>query len=212
MKASLGRAFRRHLIAGLIVIAPLTITAAVLWWLFQTTDSLLGRFLYPVIGRSVHGLGMIALLVLLVTVGWLAERTIGGRIIGAWNGLLERIPIARRIYGAVDNIIRTVFSPEARPFKEVVLVPYPTEGRWSLGFLAARAPEAVQEAGAEEFVTVFIPKAPNPATGFLVIVPRSMVKVVDMSVDQFFTFLLSAGSVAPAPAQDEAAVDEPTKA
>lgn len=196
MKSTLGRALRRHLIAGLIVIAPLTVTAAVLWWLFQTTDSLLGRFLYPVIGRSVHGLGMIALLALLIVVGWLAQRTIGSRIIGAWNALLERIPIARRIYGAANNIVRTVFSREARPFKEVVIVEYPAPGRWSLGFLAARAPESVQN-GPEEFVTVFIPTAPNPTSGFLVIVPRSFVRVIDMSVDQAFTFVISAGSVTP---------------
>lgn len=197
MKSSLGRALRRHLIAGLIVIAPLTITAAVLWWLFQTTDSLLGRFLYPVIGRSVHGLGMVALLLLLIVVGLLAERTIGSRIIGAWNATLERIPIARRIYGAANNIVRTMFSREARPFNEVVVVEYPSPGRWTLGFLAARAPEGVQQAGGEEFVTVFIPTAPNPTSGFLVIVPRSLTRILDMTVDQAFTFVLSAGSVTP---------------
>jgi len=205
MSALLGRALRRHLIAGLIVIAPLTVTAAVLWWLFETTDSLLGRFLYPVIGRSVHGLGMVALLALLIVVGWLAQRTIGSRIIGAWNALLERIPIARRIYSAANNIVRTVFSREARPFKEVVVVEYPAPGRWALGFLAARAPEAIQQSGAEEFVTVFIPTAPNPTSGFLVIVPRSLVRAVDMSVDQAFTFVLSAGSVAPLPGAVERA-------
>ncbi|MGH7466397.1 MAG: DUF502 domain-containing protein [Longimicrobiales bacterium] len=193
----LVRAFKRHLIAGLIVITPVTVTGAVLWWVFQRVDGLLGRFLYPALGMRVPGLGLVALILLLLGIGWVAERALGSRIVHWWHGLLERIPVARRVYSAANRIIRTVLSQQERPFSEVVMLEYPGPGRWSIGFIAARAPDAVQQ-GTDERVSVFIPNTPNVATGRLVIVARSMVRPIDLTVDQVFTFALSAGSVTPA--------------
>ena len=201
-RTSLGRRFRRHLIAGLIVIAPITATVFVLWWIFQLLDGLLGRFLYPTLSRwapwidRLPGLGLIALIALLVIVGWLAERTIGSRIVASWHALLERFPLTRRIYGAAHSIVRTVFGQEKRPFNKVVLVEFPAEGRWSIGFLAASAPAMVQE-HVPGSVSVFVPTTPNPTTGYLIMVTRDKVVELDMTIDQAFTMILSAGAVTP---------------
>ena len=200
-RKSFARALRRHLIAGLIVIVPATVTGFVLWWIFQRVDNLLGRFLYPVLGRAaIPGLGIITLLLLLLLVGWAAERAIGSRALAWWNGLLERIPVARRIYGAADRIMRTVFSEQEKPFSAVVLFEYPTPGYWTMGLLAARAPDAAQLVG-QDLVTVFVPRTPNPTSGSLVMVPRSAVRPLEMTIDEAFTFVLSAGSVTPSSEQ-----------
>jgi len=194
------RVIRRRLIAGLVVIAPVTATGIVLVWIFQVLDGLLGRFLYPALSRVVPwinllpGLGLIALVLILIVVGWLAERAIGSRVLGWWDNLLERIPITRRIYSATNRIVRTMFGRESRPFKEVVLIECPSPGRWSLGFLAAAAPAAIRE-HVPDSVSVFIPSTPNPTTGWLAIVPRSTVRVLSMSVDEAFTLILSGGAV-----------------
>jgi uncharacterized membrane protein len=194
---------RRHLMAGLIVIAPVTATVFVLWWIFQLLDGLLGRFLYPALGGLVGrdavvipGLGLLVLFLLLVGVGWAAQRAIGSRVVAWWHTTMERLPLTRRIYGAANRIVRTVFGEESRPFKKVVLVEYPSVGRWSIGFLSAEAPAAMQRhvPGA---VSVFVPTTPNPTSGFLVIVPRHLVVELDITVDAAFTFILSAGSVHP---------------
>jgi uncharacterized membrane protein len=198
-----GRATKRHLIAGLIVIAPLTATIWVLVWIFQLLDGLLGRFLYPglgaVLGREsfvVPGLGLLVLFLLLVGTGWLAERAIGSRILKWWNGLLERLPVVRRIYGASNRIVRTVFGNEARPFSKVVLVEYPAPGRWAIGFLAGEGPaEAAVHLGAT--LAVFIPTTPNPTTGWVTFVTAEQVIPLAMSVDEAFTLVLSAGSARP---------------
>lgn len=193
---------RRHLIAGLIVIAPVTATAVVLWWIFRLLDGLLGRFLYPglsaILGRDIiiPGLGLLVLFGLLVGIGWAAQRAIGSRVIAWWHGVLERLPLTRRIYSAANRIVRTVFGEESRPFKTVVLVEYPAPGRWSLGFLSSDAP-AVMQRHIPGAVSVFVPTTPNPTSGFLVVIPRAAVIVLDMSVDQAFTFILSVGSVHP---------------
>lgn len=194
------RVIRRRLIAGLVVIAPVTATGFVLWWIFQALDGLLGRFLYPALGRLVPwidllpGLGLIALLLLLITVGWAAERAVGSRALKSWHSLLERIPITRRIYSAANRIVRTMFGQESRPFKDVVLVEYPAPGRFSLGFLAAETPDAIQ-AHVPDSVSVFIPSTPNPTTGWLAIVPRSTIRILPLTPDEAFTLILSGGAV-----------------
>ncbi|CAN5850622.1 DUF502 domain-containing protein [soil metagenome] len=195
---------RRHLIAGLIVIAPITATAFVLWWIFQLLDGLLGRFLYPVLGRLIGrdvfvipGLGLLVLFLLLVGIGWATQRAIGSRIVGWWHGVLERLPLTRRIYSAANRIVRTVFGADAaRPFKKVVLVRYPSEGRWAIGFLSGTAPSAILR-HVPDAVSVFVPTTPNPTTGFLVIVPSDLTIELNMTVDEAFTYILSAGAVTP---------------
>ncbi|HUF50948.1 MAG TPA: DUF502 domain-containing protein [Longimicrobiales bacterium] len=196
-------AVRRHLVAGLIVIAPVTVTAAVLWWIFQALDGIIGRFLYPLIGDLIDqepvvipGLGLLILFLLLLTVGWAAQRAVGSRIIAWWHDILERLPLTRRIYSAANRIVRTVFGTESRPFNQVVLVEYPAAGRWAVGFLSGTAPATVRE-HIPDAVSVFVPTTPNPTSGFLVIVPSSSIREIDMTVDEAFTFILSAGAVTP---------------
>lgn len=189
------RTIQRRLLAGLVVIGPITVTALVLWWIFQALD----RFLYPLLALIIPGdwvppgLGLVALVLLLITVGWAAERAIGSRIVAWWHNLIERIPVTRRIYGAANRIIRTVFGREGRPFKQVVLLEYPSEGRWAIGFLAAPAPTTVRQHVADS-VSVFVPTTPNPTSGWLVIVPRSRVTPLPMTIDEAFTYILSAGA------------------
>jgi len=196
-KGGTARALRRHLIAGLVVIAPVGITAAVLWWIFQRLDGLVGRFLYPVLPFPIPGLGLVLLLAGLVAVGWLAERAVGARLLAGWNALLERVPLARRLYSASSRIVRTILGEEKRFFRDVVLVEYPGPGRWSLGFITARSPEEIQSRAGEEMITVFIPTTPNPTTGFLVMVARRELMHVRMTTEEAFTYILSAGAVKP---------------
>jgi uncharacterized membrane protein len=196
-------AIKRHLIAGLIVIAPVTATIVVLWWIFQVMDGLLGRFLYPalgaIIGREtivIPGLGLLVLFLLLVFIGWATQRAIGSRVLAWWHSMLESIPLTSRIYSAANRIVRTVFGADTRPFQKVVLVEYPSAGRWAIGFLSSDAPPVMQRhvPGA---VSVFVPTTPNPTSGFLAILPPDAVIELDMTVDAAFTFILSAGSVHP---------------
>jgi len=197
------RALKRHLIAGLIVIAPLTATLWVLNWIFQLLDGVLGRFLYPALGLALGrdafvapGLGLIALLLLLLCVGWLAERAIGSRAIRWWNDLLESLPVVRRIYGASNRIVRTVFGDEARPFSQVVLVEYPSPGRWSIGFLAGAAP-AETTARLGEMVSVFVPTTPNPTSGWLALIPETEVTQTSMSIEEGLKLVVSGGVIKP---------------
>jgi uncharacterized membrane protein len=187
---------RRHMIAGLVVIGPVGITAYVIWWIFQLLDGLLGRFLYPALGLQIPGLGVVVLLAVIMTVGWIAELAIGARIVSWWHHRLEKLPMASGIYSASRRIVKTILGQERNFFRDVVLCEYPAPGRWALGFLTASAPLLLQE-HVPDGVTVFIPKTPNPITGYLVVLSPEKVRPVAMTVEEAFTFLLSAGAVTP---------------
>ena len=193
----LGKALRRRMIAGLIVIAPLAVTLYVLWWLFRTVDGILGQSVYDAIGVTIPGLGLLMLVLLLLGVGWLAERTIGAQIFNWWHGLLDRVPVVSRLYGATRRIVGSVFGGEEKKFfREVVLFEYPSPGQWTLGFVTGGAPKALDDR-VNDGVTIFLPTAPNPVTGFLIIVPRARTIRLPVTVEEGFTYILSAGAVSP---------------
>lgn len=192
-----GRILRRRLIAGLIVIAPLGVTVYILYVLFTTLDGILGRSLYERIGYSIPGLGLVLLIFLLVAVGWAAEATLGAKVLNWWHMALDRVPLVSRLYSATRRIIGTVFAGEDRRFfRSVVLFEYPSPGQWTLGFETGAAPRALDDR-VENGITIFLPTAPNPVTGFLIIVPESTVVRLPVTIEEGFTYVLSAGAVPP---------------
>lgn len=197
------RSLRRYLLEGLALVGPVGLTVFVLVWIFRRLDGILGRFLYPVLGSySVPGLGVLGLVILLVFAGWLAEKVLGARLVAKWDELLRKVPVARRVYGGSSRIFRTVLGEGRYAFREVVLFEYPGPGSWSLGFVTGPAPEELEARFEEEGVTIYMPTAPNPMSGYLLMLPRSRVRPLDVTVEQAFTFVVSAGAVSLSQAEE----------
>lgn len=195
MRTMLHR-LRRYLITGLVVIAPIGVTIFVLTWLFQRLDPILGRYLPAIAGRQIPGLGIAVLLIMLVVVGWFSQRTIGRRALGAWNHVLDRVPVARRVHAASAQIFSSVLERD-RLFQHCALVEFPNEGSWVLAFETAEVPTEVAEAIGEPSVSVFLPTAPNPTSGYLLMLPRTRVRRLRMSVEDGLKLVLSAGVARP---------------
>jgi len=186
---------KRYLLQGIAVIGPLGLTAFVLVWLFQHVDAILGQWLHPVLGWSAPGIGALLLILLLIVVGWLVDRTIGSRLLRLGERLLGRVPVVRRLYSGSSRIIRAVVGEEKMAFREAVLFEYPREGLWSIGLVTGRAPSEARPLLADEGVTIYLPTAPNPASGYLIIANRKDVRHTSLSVEEVFTYVLSAGAV-----------------
>lgn len=189
------RTLRRYLLEGLAVIGPVGVTVFVLVWLFQRLDGLLGEALSDALGRRIPGLGIAVLVILVVLVGWLTERALGARIVAAWDRALRRVPVARRIYGGASRILGSLVGEDRLAFQEVVLFEYPMPGLWSVGFVTGPAADATEAIFGEPGVTLYMPTAPNPMSGYLVQIPRSKVRRLDATVEEAFTYVLSAGAV-----------------
>ena len=197
MRSFLNR-LRRYFVTGLVVIAPVGVTAFVLVWLFQRLDPILGRHLPTIEGRHIPGLGLLVLLAIVVAIGWLSQIAVGRRLLYWWNTGLTRLPFARRIYSASAQIVQSVLEREEKLFQHCALIEFPGPGMWALAFETARTPAELETVIGEPSVNVFLPTAPNPTSGYLLILPRSRVRRLGMSVEDGLKLVLSVGVATPA--------------
>ena len=188
---------RRYLLTGLIVVAPVGVTAWVLVWLFQRLDSILGQYLRELGGYQFPGVGLLVLVLILLFVGWMLRWAVGRKLVGWGNSLLSRLPLTRRIYNATSQIAQTVLDRQERFFQSCALIEYPHPGSYTLAFVTARAPTEVEDRIEGEAVSVFLPTAPNPVSGYVLMIPADRVRLLEMSVEDGMKLILSAGAVRP---------------
>ena len=194
---------RRYLIAGLLVWVPLGITIWVLHFLVTTLDQTL--LLFPegaqpdrLLGFHIPGLRRRAeFRILLLLTGVIAANFFGARLIRFWENVLGRIPVVKSIYSSVKQVSDTLLSDSGNAFRKALLVEFPHQGSWTIAFLTGTPAPAVAAHLAEEHVSVYVPTTPNPTSGYFIIVPRSRVRELDMTVDEALKYVISMGVVAP---------------
>ncbi len=202
MKQFVSSRVKRYLIAGLLVWVPLGITIWVLHFLLSTLDQtllVLPESVRPeaLFGFNIPGIGVvIAFLILLVT-GALATNFFGARLIRFWEGIFGRIPVVKSIYSSVKQVSDTLLSDTGNAFRTALLVEFPHEGSWTIAFLTGTPAAAVATHLAEEHVSVYVPTTPNPTSGYFIIVPKSRVRDLDMTVDEALKYVISMGVVVP---------------
>ena len=193
---------RRYLVAGILVWAPLAVTFVLLRFVVGVMDRsllLLPQQYRPeaLLGFPIPGLGVILTIIVLLITGVLAANFVGRAFVGGWESMLDRIPVVRSIYSAAKNFAEMVFSDSSQSFKKVLLIQYPRKGLYSLAFQTATKLGEVQGRTGEEIVCCFVPTTPNPTSGFIVIVPKKDVTVLDMEVDEALKMIISLGVVVP---------------
>jgi uncharacterized membrane protein len=202
------RRVRQYFVVGLVVVAPLGATLFVLTWAFRTIDAILGRPLEQSLGVGVPGLGIAILALVVLLVGWAVHNAVGRRLVQTWNSALSRLPLTRRIYNAGSQIIQALLAGDRRVFSRAVLVPYPSEGSWAVGFVTNERTPVLSALVGEPCLTVFVPTTFSlPPSGFLLILPPTRVRTLDMSVEDAFKFVVSAGAVLPSGAAPPAGLD-----
>jgi uncharacterized membrane protein len=197
-----GARLRRWLIAGMLVLVPLVITLWVLDLVLSTMDKAL-QLLPPdwqpdkLLGFHIPYLGVILVVAVLLIVGAAASNFAGRQLLGWWERLLARIPIVRSVYSSVKQVSDTILSPSGQAFRKAVLVEFPRAGAWSVGFAVGNPGSEITGLLGTEPQTIFVPTAPNPTSGYIIILPPEQVKELDMSVDEALKFIVSLGVVVP---------------
>jgi uncharacterized membrane protein len=194
---------RRYLIAGLVLWVPILVTVLVVRFILELMDNVL--LLMPpalrpetLFGVHIPGIGALVGLVLLLLTGVLVSNMIGRSLVGLWEDLLNRIPFIRAIYSGVKSFSSTVLSSSSKSFKKVVMVEYPRKGVWTIAFqTAADLPWLRAQSSDEPQVCVFVPTTPNPTAGFILLLPRSQVIELDMSIDEAMKLIVTLGVVVP---------------
>jgi uncharacterized membrane protein len=193
---------KKYLITGLLIWVPLVITIWVLHLVVSTMDQTL--LLLPqqfqteeVWGIHVPGLGVVLTLAVVFLTGVLAANFIGERLIRVWETILTRIPVVASIYSAVKQVSDTLFSGSGQAFRKALLVQYPHQGSYTIAFLTGKPGGDVVNHLDGEYISVYVPTTPNPTSGFFLMLKKSDVVELDMSVDDALKYIISMGVVAP---------------
>ena len=196
-------ALRKYFITGLLIWIPLVITIWVLKVIFDTLDQSL--LLLPLsfqterwLGVHIPGLGAVLTLVVVFVTGVFATNFFGAQIVQIWHDVLHRIPVVNSIYSSVKQISDTLFSSSGQAFRKALLVQWPHPGMWTIAFLTGTPGGDVVKHVPADCVSVYVPTTPNPTGGYFVIVRRSDVIELDMTVDQALKYIISMGVVPPA--------------
>ena len=195
-------AFRRWLLAGLLVLVPLAITLAVLNWIVGTLDQtlqILPETWRPdkLIGVHIPGFGVLLTLSIVLLIGGITSNFLGKKLVTWGDALLNRIPIVRSIYSSVKQVSDTVFSENGNAFRKALLVQWPREGVWTIGFQTGTPGGDVINHLPGDYVSVYVPTTPNPTGGYFVMLKREDCIELKMSVDEALTYVISMGVVVP---------------
>jgi uncharacterized membrane protein len=195
-------AVKKYFITGLLIWIPLVITLWVLKVVVEIMDQSL--LLVPEafrteswLGFHIPGLGVILTLVIVLGTGVFATNFFGAQLVEIWHEILHRIPVVNSIYSSVKQISDTLFSSSGQAFRKALLVRWPHENAWTIGFLTGLPGGEVVRHVPPDCVSVYVPTTPNPTGGYFVIVPRSDVIELDMTVDQALKYIISMGVVPP---------------
>lgn len=194
---------RGRFFAGVVIAAPIAISVGVVAWLITVIDARIKPLLPPVLDPETYtniaipGVGLVVAVVGLTLLGAVGTNLIGRSMVNLTERLLNRIPVVSNIYGAFKQLFDILGSGDRKNFKEVVLIEYPRRGTWCIGFLSAEAKGEVKDRLVDGSVGVFVPTTPNPTSGFLLYVPRSELKTLDMTVEEGAKMIISAGLVVP---------------
>ena len=168
---------------------------------FRFLDGIWGKvinyYLKKYVGFVIPGLGIILGLITVLVVGFIATNFIGKRIFKALESWFLKFPFIRQIYPAARQIVDSFISRHGPAFKKVVLVEYPSAGIWAIGFITNDSFREANEKTGKDLLHVLIATTPSPLTGFLVLVPRSKVTILDISVEEGIKLIISGGIVKP---------------
>lgn len=208
-KTSLSAFVQNTILVGMLTAAPIVVTFFILQFLFELVASA-GRPLIIALADSISytnpslskllsrpaiedALGVFIVILCVFVLGLLARQVIGDRILQMINNLIDRIPLANKIYGPLQQLVKTLQRPPDG-MQRVVLVNYPNSEVRAVGIVTRTMKDRLS---GEELAAVFIPTTPNPTAGYLTIVPVSRIVPLGISMDDAMSFVISGGVVGP---------------
>lgn len=211
-------ATRRYFVAGILAFAPIGITVWAIAWIIQRLDNLL---LPQVLELFLPGtaddvsipplVGALFTFVVILLSGVVARHLFGHEFVRIGERLLSRVPIARSLYGGVKQLFEALVnsSSSSTRFNRVVLVEYPRKHLYALAFTTGQTRGPIAQAlPHDRMLNCFVPTTPNPTSGFYLVIPENECLAVELSVEEAFKLVMSAGLVAPGNEDPTLAADD----
>ena len=195
---SILASFRNNFIAGVVVLIPLGITVYLSIFIIKISSKILPKEINPnnYLPYEIPGIEIFIAIFLITLIGWISLSFVGKKLLSLVNEVFKKIPILRTVYSAVTQMASTLTQSKGNK-KRVVLVQYPKEGTWAVGFVTQENRGEISEKTKKDLVNVFLPTTPNPTSGFLLMYEKKDVIFLDISFEQASKFIVSAGTSNP---------------
>ena len=200
------KAFKKNLIAGLLVTIPAGLTYMILSFVITRVDRAMAPVIKGIFGSqglyfmeesNIPGMGFLLLSLFIIGVGLFGTNFIGKKIVIMGENFLHKIPVVRVIYTSIKKVVDTLSLTETASFQKMVLITYPRKPLKTLGIVCCDTPNGIEDAAGEKMLNVFVPTSPNPTTGFLFMIPEKDVIPMEMSVEEGLKMIISFGMTSP---------------
>ena len=190
-----------YLISGLLFWIPLALTVLVIKFFLEVVNNLVPKRFLPEallnLDTSIPGSGFVFVILILLITGALVTNILGRKLLDLWERALNKIPGFRNIYNALKKISSTVLNTSSESFRKAFLIQYPSKGIWVVAFQSGDYKGEIEEIIGEDVINLFVPTTPNPTSGFFVMIPKKDAFELQMSVEEAFKLVISAGVVTP---------------
>tara|TARA_B110001452_G_scaffold230125_1_gene206330 strand:- start:274 stop:888 length:615 start_codon:yes stop_codon:yes gene_type:complete len=195
IKKSIFARIRNNFIAGVVVLIPIGITLYLTLFIIKFSGNLVPEGINPnnYLPFDIPGLEILIAVIIITFIGWLSLSFLGKKFFELFNNVLKKIPILRTIYSAIGQMTES-FTKTDGSQKSVVLLEYPRQGVWAVGFATKENKGIIEKKIDKDLVNVFVPTTPNPTSGFLLMVPKKDLIFLDISFEQASKFIVSAGT------------------
>lgn len=199
LSKKISKIFKSYFVTGIIVIVPLLVTYIVIRALVNTIGKLFALLplnLQPQTYIPFFGVEILIAFILIILIGFLVSNFLGRKLLGVGEKLLAKIPIVKTIYQGVKQLTTGIVS-DKKMFSKVVLIQYPVRNLHQIGFVTGEDKHLVKNDTGQKMLKIFIPTTPNPTSGFFCIVPESEVQYLDLTAEEAFRLIISAGAAEP---------------
>ncbi len=148
-------------------------------------------------GTHIPGLTVIFTLLIILIAGILTRNYVGKKLVSYGDHIIARIPLVSTIYQGIKQLLESIFTRDAKHFRRVVLVEWPRKGLFAFAFVTQEANGELQRKANQKTLGIFLPTSPNPTTGYYFLIPEEETIPVDISVEDAFKLILSAGIITP---------------
>ena len=192
---------RNYFISGLLFWIPLALSVIVIKFSLEFINELVPTKYLPEtlfnLNTDFPGSGIVLVLLVILITGVIVSNFLGRKLVALWERILNKIPGFRNVYNVLKKVSDTVFNSSTESFRKAFLIQYPSKGIWVIAFQSGDYKGEAESIIGEEMINLFVPTTPNPTSGFFVMMPKKDVFELNMTVEEAFKIVISAGVVIP---------------
>ena len=192
---------RNYFISGLLFWVPLALSVIVIKFSLELINKLVPTKYIPEtlfnLNTNFPGSGIVLVLIVILVTGMIVSNFLGRKLVALWERILNKIPGFRNVYKVLKKVSDTVLNSSTESFRKAFLIQYPSKGIWVIAFQSGDYKGEAESIIGEEMINLFVPTTPNPTSGFFVMMPIKDAFELDMSVEEAFKIVISAGVVTP---------------